>query len=100
MIRERSLKGARDTKETSGGKRPGSRAPVPGGTEFFILGRRKERLEQENALLERRITANRKRIDAMRDKMARLEGKTRQTEGPKAAGQAGGTRLSRMTVGY
>jgi len=96
------IKGARDIKGISReSTRPGNQISIPYSAEFFILGKWKERLELENAFLRKRTAANCKKIDAIREKIARLEGTTRKVECPKdETEETSGMKCKKMTLRY
>ncbi len=96
------IKGPRDIKGISReARRPKTQTAVPYGTEFFILGKWKERLELENAFLERRMAANCKKLDAIKEKIARFGGAMRAVEGPKdETAETSGMKYKKMTLGY
>lgn len=115
MIKSASaLKGASDIKgmscvlglpPTRGQKSKSNlKTKIPYSTEFFILGKWKERLERENDLLERRLKANLQKIGALRDRMERFfseaAAKTEKEKVGLFTGEAGGMKYKKMTLGY
>jgi len=96
------IKGARDIKGISReARRTGTQISIPYSAEFVILGKWKERLELENAFLEKRRSANCKKIDAIREKMARFGGETRRAEGPRdETEEIIGMKCKKMTLRY